>query len=161
MGIESFGIKMRAQRHSPIAAIDHAIRSLPFVRFVRADVVGIAYEHFDQRHLIEMLLTGYDAEAEFDLSVRFALCNPDAVQRPFIEFVRWAIAQWQPSTVWLLTSRFRKTPLLPPDYDSFLTRDGCADIQALRESWQARFGGKRGPVRVADAYSFAGVTNAT
>jgi hypothetical protein len=160
MGVESFTMMMRARRYTAIAEVDQAIRRYRHVQFLRSDTLGVAYEYADGDHLFEVLLRGCDTQANFDLSIRFALCNPDSIESHFAVFVRWAIQQWQPTVIWLMSSKFRKTPLSPDDYDTFLRQDMHREIEALRESWQASFGRRRGPVRVCDAYTFARVTNA-
>jgi len=151
MGIESFNVVLRAKRTASIEDIRRAVLSFPNVHFVKADECGLAFEFNDDTHLMEILLRGQDSDAEFDLCVRFALCNPDGIEEKFKQFVTWAACQWRP-TIWQLSSAKKgKTSFEPEEVDLFL-KGVTEEIDALRRVWQRAFGSKRGPVRVDEVF---------
>ncbi len=154
MGIESFSVTLRAKRTEPIESVRRELESYPHFKLLSRDGRGLSFEYADGECIIEALLRGTDQEAEFDVCVRFALCNPDVVEKRFIEFIRWAKDRWNPDQLWQMTSVSKdKSTFGPDELDEFLKRVP-SEVQALRAVWQRAFGPKRGAVRVADAYQW-------
>jgi len=153
MGIESFGVVMRAERSSALSSIRQALQSYPNLRLLDERASEVAYEFHDGECLFEVLLRGTDREKEFDLNVRFALCNPDIVEQRFLDFIFWAKRLWQPR-LWQMSSVSKEKVDFNPDELHLFEERAPSEIRALRSAWQKTFGVKRGAVRVTDVYSW-------
>ena len=156
MSIESFSVTLRAKHQEPIESVRRDLESYPYFKLLNRDRRGLSFEYADGECIIEALLRGTDQEAEFDLCVRFALCNPDAVEQRFAEFITWAKDHWHPQ-LWQMTSVSKdKTSFGSDELDEFLVRLP-SEVQAVRAVWQRAFGSKRGAVRVEDVYRWMGI----
>jgi hypothetical protein len=156
MGIESFGVVLRAKRTLPIKEIRSAVLSFPNVHFVKDDNSGSSFEYNDGEHLVELLLRGSDKDAEFDLCVRFALCNPDGVEGKFTRLIAWAASRWRPA-IWQLSSATKQKTQFSPDESDVFLANVREEVRALGQVWQKAFGIKRGLVRVEDVFGWLGV----
>lgn len=91
------------------------------------------------------------------LVIEQALCNPTSAEK-CITSVLFDVLSLGAYRGWFLTS---STPNLSFDSEKHSAATVIdlvlKESRALRAKWQAAFGNKTGPVRIADAYSFVGV----
>lgn len=153
MGIESFGVVLRAERSSSLTSIRQVLQSYENLKLLKEGGSEATYECDDGECLFEVLLRGDDNEKEFDLSVRFSLCNPDAVESRFLEFIAWAGRRWHPQ-LWQMSSASKEKVSFNPDELHLFEERAPSEIRTLRNAWQRTFGMKRGAVRVKDVYNW-------
>src|ERR1051325_2552559 len=130
MGIESFGVLMRGQRLTSREVPRRTLELYPNLKLISEDISEAAFEYFDGQCLFEVLCRGKDTDREFDISARFALCNPDEIEFRFLDFIEWARAQWQPH-LWMMSSVSKeKTEFSPDELRQFQER-APREISAL------------------------------
>jgi hypothetical protein len=153
MAIESFGVLMRAEHSAVRRPPRQVLKSYPHLKLLAEDASEAAYEYFDGECLFEVLCRGKETDREFDVFVRFALCNPDQVERRFLDFIEWARGQWQPR-LWMMSSVSKEKVSFSPGELHEFQEAAPTQIRALRAVWQKAFGSKRGAVRVKEVYSW-------
>jgi hypothetical protein len=151
MGIESFGVLLRSERHFSIEEINTSIRLLESVNVVFEGDSESSYEYFDGKHLYEILISGSNYEAEFDVNVRFALCNYESIDLIFIKFVSWVISKWNPS-IYLHSSLLKEKVFYDKSEAILFCKNVQSEIKPLRKMWQQQFGTKQEPVRVENVF---------
>jgi hypothetical protein len=158
MGIESFNILVRAERNASMDFIKESVLAFGNIKFVETNELGDSYEYFDDKYLFEILIRGDDLNSEFDINIRFALCNEDGIEDVFLSFVKSIAERWN-LTIYLLSSILKERNFFDRNETQLFFEKVSLEIQALRLFWQKNFGNKRGPIRPDDVFGWIEQSN--
>jgi hypothetical protein len=156
MGMESFTVMMFS--NAPLDAILDFFHARGFVGAdsSRFWMEGIYLEFVTAEFIVEGLIQKQDKQ--INVSLRFALSNPDAVDACLRTLILSFFNQW-PTQVSFMSGTRKDLDFSPQDKDALLQ---ALDEQMpiLRELWQSRINNyKTAPIRVSEAYKFSGLVD--
>jgi hypothetical protein len=152
MGVESYLLRLRGQQSDLGSVISYSRLSFGIIPDQQQHALSRAYSHYvfqDASHIIEFEF--FQATGYYEVSIRFALCNPSSVDQVFLAHAVALMSQFNlTATICEELPEGVPRDYNPADHDLFIAH--CSwSIARSRDMWREMFGAEEAGLSVSQA----------
>jgi hypothetical protein len=152
VGVESYLLRLRGRRSDVDSAVEYAQNAFGLAPDPEQTVLSNAYSYSAYRdglHVIEFEY--FRKDARFEISIRFALCNPSSIDQVFLGIVRSLMKKFDMTAqICEQLPKGEQTEYSVTEEDRFSANYSWS-VEKSRERWRQMFGTEQAGLSVSNA----------